>query len=815
MSTFKTFLLLFVLIFFKLNSQTIKGKITDETNNSAVPFAFVGIENNHKGTTADIDGNFQLKVDSSTKQLTVFITGYNKKTIVLSDFDLSKPINIKLKPSEFLLNEVVVTPKENPAHELVRRLIKNKKNLDPRNLPYYSCNTYGKTYFTMSNSKGNEFYYNDDSTRFKKEKSLLTKQYLFFIESASERKYLYKNITQEKILASRVSGFKSAPFATLASQLQSFTFFDDKIEVLDIKYVNPLLKGTFKRYNFEITDTILQNADTTILISFSPKANANFKALKGVIYLNKNHYALSNIIAQPAMNYDNSNGVKIQQQYTFVNNKQWFPSQLVTEILFNQVSAGESGSGKPDRILKCVSKLYISDVNLDSTITIKKKNIEVINDKNYDKKDEAYWLKIRNDSLSQKEKQTYSVVDSVGKAENFEKKLKLFKIISTGQIPMGIISFDLYKLLKVNEYEGLRLGAGLVTNDKLSKWFAIGAYGGYGFKDEAWKYGGHFQLNFKSDKAVNLKVEAAKDLTETANITFLNQNASMLSTQNIRGFLVSVMDKHSFARASFNFPVYRFIKSSLFFSVNERISPSGFGNPDLNFSDVTNKFVSNEAGVQLKIWPGEKFTESFVGLISLGSKAPCFYLNYTHTLPIDVNGYVNSFAFDKIDIRIEQKINFKIRGYINYQIQAGKVFGDVPYSFQFNNNGSRISKYYVSSENTFETMFTNEFISTEYVSLFTSYNTGKLFKINKFMNPEFELTHAIGTGNLLNRTKLTNVLLNDISNYYTEAGIRVKNVLKSGISSLGVGAFYRYGNYALPEFKNNFVVKLVAAISID
>ncbi|MBL7916803.1 MAG: carboxypeptidase-like regulatory domain-containing protein, partial [Bacteroidia bacterium] len=132
MSTVKTFLLFFVLIFFKLNSQTIKGKITDETNNSAVPFAFVGIENNHKGTTADIDGNFQLKVDSSIKQLTVFITGYNKKTIVLADFDLSKPINIKLKPSDFLLNEVVVTPKENPAHELIRRLIKNKKNLDPR-----------------------------------------------------------------------------------------------------------------------------------------------------------------------------------------------------------------------------------------------------------------------------------------------------------------------------------------------------------------------------------------------------------------------------------------------------------------------------------------------------------------------------------------------------------------------------------------------------------------------------------------------------------------------------------------------------------
>lgn len=810
--TYFFFIALFICV--GLNSQTITGKVIDAGNKQPIPFAFVGINNTHLGTTTDIDGNFTLKLNSGASLLIIQIVSYEKTQIDLGTVDASKPLIIKLRSTDISLMEVVVTPKENPANEIIRSVIKNKGKLDPRNLPFYSCETYGKTYFTASTTEGDEFYYDQDTTRFKKDKKFLDKQYFFLLESASEKKYIYKNITQERILASRVSGFKSAPFASLASQLQSFTFFDKNIEVMDIKYVNPLQKGTFKRYRFDIRDTIVEGLDTTIMIDFKPRNNTNFKALKGTLYINKNDFAVANVIAEPSDEKNNTNAVKIQQLYKRVNNKQWFPVQLVTEVLFKnaQVSSGEEkGVG---RIMKCVSRLYVSNVNLDSTIKIKKKNIEVINEKGYETKDEDYWKTKRNDSLSEKEKRTYSVIDSIGKAEKFEKKLKLAKIASTGQIPIGIVSLDIRKILKANDYEKIRVGAGFITNEKLTKWASIGGFAGYGFGDKAWKYGGQFQINFTGNKSNNLKFEMARDLVETAQADFLEDDISIVSTQNIRHYLVGMMDQVSFGKISLNTPINHFIKSSFYFQVAERKSRSGYGSVENYFNDDTHKFISNEAGVQLKIWPFEKFTESFLGLISLGSKWPAFYVNYSQTVPTKMMGYSNTVEFNKFDVRLDHHIAFKIRGYINYQLQAGKVFGNVPYSFQYNTNGSRINKYYISADNSFETMYFNEFASTEYAALYTTYNTGRLFKPNKYINPEFELVNNVGVGNLLNRERLTNIELNDISKIYTETGIRFKNLLHSGFSSYGLGVFYRYGNYAFTDHKSNLVFKFVLGFNI-
>jgi hypothetical protein len=802
-------LIIFLLLINCIHAQTITGKVIDERNKQAVPFAFVGINNTNIGTTTDIDGNFTLKLSSGASLLVVQIVSYEKTEIDLATIDVTKPLTIKLKANDITLTEVVVTPKENPANEIIRRVIKNKSKLDPRNLPFYSCETYGKTYFTASTKQGDEFYYNQDTARFKKDKKFLEKQYFFLIESASEKKYIYKNVTQEKILASRVSGFKSAPFASLASQLQSFTFFENNISVLDIKYVNPIQKGTLKRYRFDIRDTIIEGSDTTILIDFHPRKNTNFKALKGTLYINKNDYAIASVIAEPFESQTKSNAVKIQQLYKRVNNKQWFPVQLVTEILFNNAQVNSENEKSVDRIMKCVSRLYVSDVNLDSTVKIKKKNIEVINDKGYDNKSEAYWITKRNDSLSAKEKRTYQVIDSVGKAAKFDKKLKLIKILSTGQVPMGPISLDIRKILKANDYEKVRVGAGILTNEKLTKWAELGGYAGYGFGDKQWKYGGHAQFNFTGNKSNNIRFDIAHDLLETAHTEFLEDGTSLLSTQNIRNYLVGMMDYVSYGKISLNTPINRFIKSSVYFQTAQRMSRSGFASPEKFYTDDQHTFVTNEAGVQLKIWPFEKFTESFVGLVSLGSKWPCFYMNYSQTVPTSVLGYANTVEFSKLDLRMDHRIFFRIRGYFNYQLQAGKVFGNVPYSYQYNNTGSRINKYYISADNSFETMYFNEFVSTEYGAIYTTYNTGKIFKANKYVNPEFELVNNIGIGRALNPERLTNIELTDISKVYTETGIRVKNLLQSGFSSYGVGVFYRYGNYALEDPKKNLVLKFV------
>jgi hypothetical protein len=811
----KLVLTLIVLLVLSVNafSQTIKGKIIDVDTKQTVPFAIVVIEGTNKGTTADLDGNFELSITDDVKNISIQVIGYTKKIIPVSELDKVKVNTIKLKTNSISLLEIVVKPTENPAIPLIRKVIKNKPVYNIENLPYYFCTTYAKTYFTMSDKNGDENFYKNDTTK-TSPKKLLDKSYLFFMESVTEKKYKYKNISQEKVTASRVSGFKSSPFGAFASQLQSFTFYAENIELLGLKYINPLTKGTFKRYYFEIIDTVLNATDTTIIVKFSPKKNSNFKGLKGVLYINKNQHVLANVLAEPSEPTSDGNGIKIQQLYEKVDSIHWFPKQVNTEIFFYGININSNGDPNKGNIIKGVSRMYIKDVKLDSIIKIKHKSISVYNEEGFDKKDEAYWKKKRIDSLTEKEITTYHLIDSVGEKTNFDKKLKWFAALSTGKFQIGYFNIDLKHIVKVNDYENIRLGLGLSTSNKVSRWFSVGGYGGYGLKDKAFKYGGFTQLNFNWQQSTFLLAEAAHEVVESAGTFFLNESQSLINTEKIRDLLVSRMDKVDFGKLSFNTNIFNFIKMSAYYKIEQRVSPFGYATSQDNFlfNEKTN-FNFNEAGVQFKIWPKEKFAESMGHLISLGSKWPKFSINVAKGLTTTSLGYKGDFDYTKFDLKIDHQINFKIKGFISYQLQAGKVLGDVPYSVQYNNKGSRSDNYWVSAEKTFETMYLNEFVSTQYAAFFFAINSGKIIKPNKYCNPEIELIHNYGIGTLDNRQNLTNIELNDMSKGFTETGLRLKNLYKSNFSSFGAGVYYRYGNYAYEALNKNLAYKLVLSMS--
>lgn len=822
MKRIQNFVIIFFLVCQVVKAQVIKGSVVDKENKHPVSFALIGIVNTTKGVSADIDGRFEWVFDPANTRVSVQAIGYEKQEIVFKPEDANSPFIIYLKPNAFKLSEVAVFPKENPANAIIRQVIANKEKFNPENQDHYVCKAYSKTYFTMSDQLGNEEYFLEDTARFREETKLLKKNYLFFIESFSQRKYKYKNISQEKILASRVSGFKSAPFASLATQLQSFTFYDDNINVLGIKYVNPLMRGTFKRYRFLIEDTIVNGVDTTILIKFTPKPKNNFKALQGVLYIYKNKYVLANVIAEPVVENVKDNRVKIQQLYSRVDSARWFPKQLNAEIIFGGIELGNSKTQATGSraVMKCMSKTYIDDVVFDTLFKIRDKNVTVLTEKNYERRDEADWEKYRIDSLNEKEKATYVKIDSLGKKMNLEKKLKLYKVLVSGKIPLGYVDLELNRILRYNEYEGLRLGAGLSTSERLSRWFTLGGFGGYGFRDKQWKYGGYGQINYMGKPDRFLKLEAAKDLVETAGTTFLSkQNGGLLSTEKIRDILITTMDKESYAKVSWQHVFYNSLKANVYYTVSQKQSPSGWLVKSINAEVLSHQqaFTIHESGVQLRWQPYEKFIEGMGQRVSLGSVWPIIYINVAKGLTNTIQSYRGEWDYTKIDMQVDGVWRFKIKGNIAYQLQAGKVFGEVPYTLRYNNKGSRSQGNRISVEKTFETMFLNEFISDEYAAVFLSYNTGKIFRPNKYSNPTFEICHHYGIGNFNRNTagSLTFVALNDMSKGFTEVGLRVKNIYKSGISSLGAGVFYRYGNYAFEETKNNIVLKLVLGFDLD
>ena len=556
--------------------------------------------------------------------------------------------------------------------------------------------------------------------------------------------------------------------------------------------------------------------DTVFVISFKPKKNKNFSALKGALYINTNGYAIQNVIAEPDRPDDYLLSIKVQQKYEFRDSLQWFPVQLNTDWIWKNASVSSKKEPDQKANMKAVSRSYIKDIILNPELKKKKFNeVEVEIDKHADKQSEEFWNKYRIDSISKKEQRTYTMIDSVGKAENLEKKFMILEALFTNALPIGIFDLRLDKILKVNDYEAVRLGAGLYTNQKFSKIFRIGGYAGYGFGDKAWKYGGDASVFLWKKKEWKFNVLYEKDLVESGGLIFFENLRTLNSSELYRDAYVSVFDHITKYQSSFSFRVLKYLRANAFVNHQQRYGDARYGyTANDGNTTLRDTFNFNEAGVQLKFLYKEKFLQTMRSKISLGSDYPVLFVNITKGLNQSYFEQPGNFDYWKLDIKFEASKTFKIIGKTSVLFIGGKVIGNLPYTMLYNNRGSLYGKFNVSANNTFETMGLNEFASSEYAALFLNHNIGKFLKLRKKFNPEIELVHSMAIGTISNPTNIYNISVTSMEKGYFESGIRFLHLLKSDISTYGIGIFYRYGPYQKPEPINNLAVKLVIAIKL-
>jgi hypothetical protein len=103
----KTYVLILCIFnFYQFVAQTITGKILDETN-SPMHGVSVYFDGTTIGTTTDSDGFFELKLQS-LPNATFVISYIGYESVYLNS--IQSPLELKLKPSSIVLNEVVLEP---------------------------------------------------------------------------------------------------------------------------------------------------------------------------------------------------------------------------------------------------------------------------------------------------------------------------------------------------------------------------------------------------------------------------------------------------------------------------------------------------------------------------------------------------------------------------------------------------------------------------------------------------------------------------------------------------------------------------------
>jgi hypothetical protein len=787
-------LLSFGLISFVFSNAQRIQVLETETSNS-IPFVKI-YPFNGQPFLADIDGFFTLPV--GCQSFTLRMNEYADTTIA---YDFQQQVYLRALGKS--IDEVTIQPGINPAERIMELAIQNRKKNHPMSDESFKYTSYSKLVITINPDALAAIPDTTTDSSLISMRSFFNKQYLFLMESTTEKSFEPPFREKEEITAYKVSGFTNPLFSTFASELQTFNFYENQFSIFGKSFINPLAFGGVRRYLFILEDqTINGIGDTTFTIRFRPRLGKNFDGLKGVLYINSQGYALEKVIVEPALE-DKSQPVapKVVQEYAYIDQKKWFPVKLSTEAIFKSIIFEED---LKDAYAIGKGTTYIDQIKLGADLKDVRFNAAtVVTKDDAGEKDSVHWQQTRKYELSEKEQNTYKIIDSLGKAENFEKVLSVFSTLAEGKLQTGYIQFDLARLMNFNVYEGFRLGLGIETSNKFSKRFLVGSYVGYGFKDKQLKYGGYSIVKINKTHFVNAHIRFQDDVFERGGTSFYSLEKKLESSTYYRNLYIQNMERQRLAEIGLsayltpNLKIYTGINYQRIYLLDNysiQLAPT--------FSTLASPFEVAETVVEC-IWKiGDKVKYIGEKRISTGSKWPTIRAKAALSIPTI---YQSTLHYQRYAMDIYQTIPIRGIGNFSYLVSLGHLAGEVPLYLSFVAPGTG-GEWNLSVANTFETVKPSSFYNTSIASNFMRFSFKKIKTGVKWTSPQVNLHHAIGFGTF-NQKSLHNLTFQSFSKGYFEGGVLINNLLNISTTGLGIGCLYNYGPYSSANALANVMFK--------
>jgi hypothetical protein len=804
--------------------EVVSGRVLDADTKEPLAFVPFVIEGTRTGTTSDIDGHFSLRVPQLPVVLKASYVGHEPLTFTVAD---PRPLTVLLHAGNTELHAVQISYTDNPAHRIIRRTYAQRKENDGMRQRPYRYTSYSKTVFdmqadTVKQAVGDTLSAAEPDTTAaaqadtaeadtaaEKFLRMLGRQHLFLIESATKKSFRPPAAEKEEVLALRVSGLKDPSFMALVAQTKTFSIYAPQIDIGEKSYLGPIGPASTAKYLFVLEDTLYQGRDSVYVISYRPRRGTKFDGLTGLLYINTNGYAVQNVTAEPMDRTGMS--IRFQQQHrrlpTAAGDSAWFPEQLNSFIYLNNVSVnGMAVYGE--------GRTYLKDIQLD--VDVERKEVrgpELVMERMGIRKDDAYWQALRPDTLGAKDLRTYEMMDSLGEKEHLDRKVKFFTALGSGRLPLGPVDLLLRRLFALNDHEGFRLGAGLATNDKLSRYFSLGGYGAYGFGDETWKYGGDLTLKPWYGRDLNLKLAYANDVSETGGVDFEGRSRTF-SADSYRMLFVDRMDRTERWSAQVMTRVGSALK--LWAGTERSLRVNGMGyryvehvadGIDLARSD----FLTGAFTLDLR-WA---FREQLARLpdreIALGTKFPVVHV---HALRAVSGLWGGEQDLWRLDLMVEKTFKLRLVGNLSLRLLGGMADAQAPMPFLYNMRGTYSTRWPVAGSNVFETMRPDEFLADRYVAFHLKHSFGKLLFEAKHFKPRPALVSSAAFGELAQPGNHQGLAFTPLAKGYFESGLQIDNLLRLGFTGFGVGAYYRYGPYALPKPADNLAVKITLGYSL-
>ncbi|MCZ4224583.1 DUF5686 and carboxypeptidase regulatory-like domain-containing protein [Pedobacter rhodius] len=382
---------------------TVSGTIKD-ISGQPVPFVSVYLKNTTKGTSANVDGKYEIKLNKGEQALTFKAVGYKQQDQILN-ITASSILNISLVPETYTLNNVTIKANaEDPAYAIIRKAIEKRK-VHLEEVKSFNCDVYIKGVQRLK-SAPKKFMGQD--IRKVMELDTNRRGIIYLSESQSKFSFRRPNDVHEEMISSKVAGRNNAFSFNKASDL-IINFYDNYLLENKLSargFISPIADNALFYYKYKYLGETKENGEIINKIEVIPR-RPNDPVFRGIIYIIEDSWRIYNtdlfLTKSAGINFIDT--LNINQQFTKVEDV-YMPTAI--NFQFNGNVLGFKFAGyfvgvySNYDINPVFSKNFFSGEILKIT-------------KMVNKKDSIYWNNNRPIPLTPDEQINYVVKDSIAK----------------------------------------------------------------------------------------------------------------------------------------------------------------------------------------------------------------------------------------------------------------------------------------------------------------------------------------------------------------------------------------------------------------
>ena len=748
----KSFLLFLLLgCCISVSAQNIQGVVTDSLTNEPIPYLSVFYEGKGVGSITDNDGNYKVETRKGWNKLTFSAVGYVTKVVNIIP-GVTKNLNVRMRPDDIMLDEVVVKPKRekysrknNPAVELMKKVIAHKKNNKLSENDYYQYNKYQKITMSLNDvtpemlEKG--MY---KKMPFLKDQIELCEETNKFIlpisvdETASQKIYRKHPKSEKTIIKGMSSTGVNELFATgdmlstvLKDVFTDVNIYDNDIRLLQYPFISPISSSdAISFYKFYIMDTTFVDKDKCFHLTFVPNNSQDFGFTGHLYVLADSSYT----VKKCTMNLPKKSGVNfvdnmdIIQEFEQLPNGEWVlkTDDMIVEMTLMKIMQG----------FQIRRTTRYSDYAFDELPQqlFKRKGAE-IKEADAMMRGDDFWNQYRPVPLTQTESSMDMLVKRLEQMPGFKYVIFVLKafienFVETGtkDNPSKVDIGPVNTMISNNYIDGLRLRMSAQTTANLNPHLFLKGYYAYGFKDHRSKYMGEVEYSF--NKKEYLPREFPKNsITFSYQYDVMSPTDKFLKTDKDNVFVsfkTSTVDQMSYVR---NIALKYENETQFGLKTTVEVKHST-DEPTGGLAYITNddqktlvpEIQTMEASLAFRYAPGETFVNTKQRRIPVSFDAPVFTLSHTAGFKGVLGGEYN---YNLTEIGLYKRFWFSSWGKIDMFVKGGAQWNKVPFPLLIM-PAANLS--YILQRETFNLINNMEFLNDRYASLDVSWDlNGKIF----------------------------------------------------------------------------------------